>query len=103
MVECTQGGYGGRFDRGENTKQNYENRTPAKYWSTDYSIYQSSPLPEEIEARRVRESYKKNAKPIKYSTESDQFNNNYKALIRRGLIDSCDYDFYTNLSTRRYL
>lgn len=91
MVECTQGGYDGRFDRGENTKQNYETRTPTKCWTTDYSIFRSSTLPEELEAHRVRESYKKKVKPIKNIEEVDKYNRQFRALIRRGFVDGNYY------------
>ena len=38
-IRCLLGGYDGRFDRGENSKENLELRTPADMWGNDPSLY----------------------------------------------------------------
>jgi hypothetical protein len=99
MVECTQGGYDGRFDRGENTKENYEKRTPTNDWKTDLSLYKSKiafrevmETPtlaalaiQEIEGRRLRERYRAKIKPIKYNIPDGKIVPSNEVLRRRGL------------------
>jgi len=41
-VACLNGGYDYKFNHGENTKLNLENRTPEKLWELDESLYAKS-------------------------------------------------------------
>jgi hypothetical protein len=43
-VACLNGGYDYKFNHGENTKLNIENRTPEKLWEIDESLYAKSAL-----------------------------------------------------------
>ena len=98
MVECTQGGYDGRFDRGENTKADFETRTLAGHWQPDASIYRSRISTEEaldhpvlatlaiqeIEGRRLRDNYRKKVKTITYNQDAQTLANENEILRRRG-------------------
>ncbi|MDB9924074.1 hypothetical protein OAC90_01185 [Planktomarina sp.] len=85
MVECTQGGYDGRFDRGENTKAEFETRTLADHWQPDVSLYSlkintdeinlincpnlRAVAIQEIEARLRRKHYKRLTQPTNFSDD----------------------------------
>jgi len=43
-VACLNGGYDHKFNHGENTKLNLEDRTPEKLWELDESLYAKSAL-----------------------------------------------------------
>ena len=43
-VVCLNGGYDYKFNHGENTTLNIENRTPEKLWEIDESLYAKSAL-----------------------------------------------------------
>ena len=98
MVECTQGGYSGRFDHGKNPKANFETRTHTSQWLPDTSVYRSNILMEdalscptlsalaiqEIEGRQLRDAYRKKVKPIKYNKETETRDRHNNVLRRRG-------------------
>lgn len=92
MVECTNGGFDGRFDRGENTKELFEMRTPAKHWGIDSSLYfekaseDAALMSQEQDAERVRQSYRINRKNNRIRRETLSAIEERKALVRRGLI-----------------
>lgn len=85
MVECTRGGYDGRFDRGENTKSNFEKRTQPGQWLPDASLFAMdinsdtvsqikcphtrAVAMQEIEAQRRRKNYKRLTRPEHFCDE----------------------------------
>ena len=89
MVECTQGGYDGRFDRGENTKADFETRTLAGHWQPDASLYSltinadeinlincpnlRAVAIQEIEARLRRKHYKRLTQPTTFSDDHSSY------------------------------
>lgn len=86
MVNCLLGGYDGRFDQGENSKENFERRTPSHNWSVDRSNYalkvQESDVHliedpvlravviQELSARKARKTYKRTTRPADFSEAS---------------------------------
>lgn len=88
MVNCLRGGYNGRFDHGENSKENFESRTPHSDWSVDRSIYGlkicandlaliKDPIlravaMQEINAQKARKTYKRTTQPADFSEYSCQ-------------------------------
>lgn len=100
MVECTNGGFDGRFDHGENTKELFETRTPAKHWEIDSSLHSENVSPklvlnthlkaalmsQEQNAERVRQSYRMNRKNNQMRTDTLRVIEERKGLVRRGLI-----------------
>ncbi len=86
MVNCLRGGYDGRFDQGENSKESFERRTPSGNWSADRSNYAlkvresevhliEDPVLravaiQELKAREARKTYKRTTHPAGFSEAS---------------------------------
>lgn len=83
MVNCLRGGYDGRFDRGENTKEGFEARTPSTNWTVDHSNYglkvresdvylienpvMRAVAMQELAARNARKAYTRTTRPMDFS------------------------------------
>lgn len=83
MVNCLHGGYDGRFDQGENSKESFERRTPYGNWSIDRSNYAINVRESEVHliedpvlravaiqefyARQARKTYKRITRPADFS------------------------------------